>query len=142
MPGNSSASRHQWRSSAAWEVRLGFSPGAARGISSQRGFNGRSASLNIRRAEQVGDNTDPPGTSEKHFVEVLQLNSADAENRQTYFRMSPPDVRKADRRIVRFRGRWEYRAESNVVRTFALRCARLLEAVRRFSNQNGASCFA
>src|SRR5438132_7464205 len=56
--------------------------------------------------------------------------------------MNPPDVREADRRIIRFCGRGEDRAEPDVVRAFALRCECLLKAVGGFSDHNLATCFA
>ena len=56
--------------------------------------------------------------------------------------MNPFDICKADGRVVRFCGRGEDRAEADIVRAFMLRCERLVEAVRGFSNQNNASGFA
>ena len=55
--------------------------------------------------------------------------------------MNASDVFKTDRLVIRFCRSRENRAESDVVRTFALRRARLLQAVCGFADQNFAACF-
>ena len=56
--------------------------------------------------------------------------------------MDASNIGEADRRIVRFCGRREDWAESDVIRPFALGPARLLKTVRGFSDQNVTPCFA
>ena len=55
--------------------------------------------------------------------------------------MNTSDVFKTNRRVIRFCRSREDRAESDVVRAFAVRGVRLLQTVRGFSDQNGVIYF-
>src|ERR1051326_1938980 len=55
-----------------------------------------------------------------HSLQIVDVDSTDAEDGQTYLCMDAPDLRKPDRRIVRFCRRGEDRAEPDIVRAFAL----------------------
>src|ERR1700730_19148535 len=75
------------------------------------------------------------------MTEIVDLDSADAKNRDSDFVMNSFDTRQSDRLVIRFRWSRENRTEPNVIRAFAIRCQRLLEAVRGFSDENMVARF-
>src|SRR6266542_2106137 len=100
---------------------------------SEQSFGHARIFSDIRRFEQARYDGDAACAGGDHLLEVIYLDSTDAENRQPDFCMNLFNVRKTDRHVLRFCRRRENRTESNVVRAFALRCQRLLKAMRRFS---------
>src|SRR5437667_5742743 len=89
---------------------------------------------NAVRLQQSRNHHNALCTRVDHTLQIVDVDPANAEDRGPDFCVDPPDVCEADRRIVRFCGRGEDWAESDVVRAFALRCQRLLQAVRGFSD--------
>src|SRR5207253_10814540 len=77
-----------------------------------------------------------------HALQIVDVDSSDAENRQAHFGMHASNIGEANGRVVRFCGRGEDWAESDIIRPFALCPARLLKTVRGFSDQNVAPRFA
>ncbi len=73
--------------------------------------------------------------------EIVDLNSADAKNRDGDFVMNAFDTRQSDRLVIRLRWSRENRAKPNVIRAFAFRRNRLLQTVRGFSDENVAAGF-
>src|SRR5438477_4230886 len=88
---------------------------------------------NAVRLEQCRNHHNALCPGVDYALQIADVDSADAENRQTHVRVNPFDICKADGRVVRFCGRGEDRAEADIVRAFMLRCERLVEAVRGFS---------
>src|SRR5438128_889022 len=84
----------------------------------------------VWRFEQAGDNGDAAGAGSDHFLEIVDLNSTDAEDWRRNIGMDAFDVGQSDRFVVWFgRGR-ENRSETNVIGVFVLRSNGLLKAVR------------
>src|ERR1700680_631706 len=97
----------------------------------------------VGRFEQAGDERNAARAGGQDLLEVLDLYSADAKDRQRYGDVHAVDLLQTDWLIIGFGGRYKNRAEPDVIRAVALCCERLLKAVRRFSNQqNSARLFA
>src|ERR1700686_624603 len=93
----------------------------------------------VGRFEQTGNDGDTARAGSEDLLEVLDLYSADAKDRQRDSGMDAVDLLQTDWLIIGFGGGFKNRAESDVIGAFALRCERLLKAVRRFSNQQSSS---
>src|SRR5207237_9232815 len=95
---------------------------------------------NAVRLEQRRNHHDTLCAGVDHALQIVDVNSADAEDRHTYFCVDPPDACKTDRHVIRFCRSREDRAESDIICAFALRGLRLLDAMRRLSDQDVPSC--
>src|SRR6266542_4105210 len=84
----------------------------------------------VRRFEQARYDRNAARAGGDHLLEVIDLDSADAKDRESYIEMRLFDIFESDRSITGFGRRSENRTESNIVRAFALRCASLAKAVR------------
>src|SRR5713101_2130574 len=93
----------------------------------------------VGRFEQAGDERDAPRAGRDDLLEVLDLYSADAKDRQRDSDMHAVDLVQTDWLIIGFGGGCKNRAETDVIGAFALRRECLLKAVRRFPNQQSAS---
>ena len=63
------------------------------------------------------------------LLQIIDVDSADAEDRQIHFRVNSLDIGKADRRVVGFGRCGEDWAEADVICAFALRGNSLFEAM-------------
>src|SRR5229473_282023 len=99
-------------------------------LRSERPFGHARIFSDVRRFEQAGYDSDAARAGGDHLLKIIDLDTADAENRQTDFYMDLLNIRKTDGHVVRFCGRRENRTEADIVGAFALRCARLAKAVR------------
>src|SRR5437870_1289199 len=88
----------------------------------------------IRSFEQTGNDGDAARAGGDDFFEIVDLDSADAKDRQRDSDMHAVDLVQTDWFIIGFGGRCKNRAEPDVIGAFALCCERLLKAVRRFAN--------
>src|SRR4029450_6902398 len=110
------------------------------GFESEQPFAATRIFSDIRRFEQAGYNRDTMRASADHLLEIVDLNSTNAEDREIYVEMRLFDIFGSDRLIIGFRRRREDRAEADVIGAFTLRFSGLLEAVGRFSNEQRPSC--
>src|SRR5205823_1393500 len=80
----------------------------------------------VGRFEQAGDERKAARAGGQDLLEVLDLYSADAKDRQCDNGMHAVDLLQTDWLIIGFCGRCKNRAEPDVIRAFALCCERLL----------------
>src|SRR5438105_14846368 len=94
----------------------------------------------VGRFEQAGDKRNTARAGGQDLLEVLDLYSADAKDRQRDSGMHAVDLLQTDWLIIGFGGRCKNRTESDVIGAFAWCCERLLRAVRGFPNQQNSAC--
>src|SRR5207247_2095189 len=80
--------------------------------------------------EQAGYNRDTARAGGDHLLEIIDLDSTNAEDREIYIEMRLLDVFESDRLIIGFGRRCENRTEADIISALALCCARLAKAVR------------
>src|SRR6266508_74665 len=93
------------------------------------------------RLEQGRNHDDALRSGIDHLLQIIDVDSADTENRDAHIEMNLPDVAQSDWCVIRFRWCSEDRTESDVISAFALRCVRLGQTVRRFTNNQISSSF-
>ena len=71
--------------------------------------------------KQSRDDHDSSRAGSDDFGQILQLDSADAKDRNAHRFVNSPNLLKADRRIIGFGRRREDRTEANVVGAFVKR---------------------
>src|SRR6266700_2407685 len=86
------------------------------------------------RFEQGRNHDHALGASINNALKIVDVDSADAEDRETDFRMNSLDIGKPNGRVVGFCGRGKDWPEPDVIGAFALRRYRLLKAVSGFPN--------
>src|ERR1700704_1685993 len=90
----------------------------------------------VVRSKQSGNHHDPLCPGIDNLLQIVDVDSADAENWQTHFRVNTLDIGKTDWPVVGLRRRGEDRAEADVICAFALRGDGLFEAVGRFTDDD------
>ncbi len=105
----------------------------------QHGLRGTRILHDIGRLEQARDNHDPLRASREDLRKVVQLDSADAKDWERGGDVRRPNAVKADRDILRLRGRGEERTEANVIRAFRGRASCLINAVGRLADEASPS---
>src|SRR5216117_4026999 len=93
------------------------------------------------RFEQGGHHHHSHCASVDDTLQVVDVESADAEDRETDFCMNSLNIGKPNRRVVGFCGRSEDWPEPDVIGPFALSRHRLLKAVSGFPNPQMAARF-
>ena len=110
-------------------------------VSDQKLFASAGIFGDIGRLKQTGDNRDASCARGNQLIEIVDLNPADAKNRDGDFVMDPFNPRQSDRLVIRFRRSGEDWAEADVICAFPLRRDRLLQTVCGFSDEHGPAGF-
>src|SRR5437016_14240036 len=84
---------------------------------------------NAVRLEQRRNHHDTLCAGVDHALQIVDVNSADAEARHTYFCVDPRYACKTDRHVIWFRRSGQDRAESDMIYALALPALRLLGAM-------------
>ena len=112
-------------------------------VSDQKFFATARILCDVRGVEQTGNNYNALRTGRDDLFEIVDLDSADAKDRERYIDMHAFDVAQTYRFVIGLSRRCKDRTEPDVIRAFAPRGDGLLETVRRFSdNQRPPSFFA
>src|SRR2546430_2003817 len=110
-------------------------------VSDQKLFASTTILGNVRSLQQTGYNRDAPRARGNQLIEIVDLDSADAKNRDADFVMDPLNPRQSNRLVIWFCWSREDWTEADVIGAFSLRSDRLLQTVRGFSGEHGPAGF-
>src|SRR5205823_5169454 len=96
---------------------------------------------NAVRLKQGGNHNNTLRSGFDHPLKIVDVDSANTEDRYAHIEVGVSDAVQADRLVIRFCWRGEDRTKSDVISALSLRRVCLGQAVRRFTNDQISSGF-